>query len=221
MSQQPHVDLKHYRRLRAILTRHQNAAVKSVPRTAFRKLAKTFGLLKGDKLLLESEGELTILFDFLIYHHRQRGKTLVQKYLARLPAADDPDEAVVRRAMGSPRFSVFEVTAARPRVGVAVRDRARGGTLFVVDEGLSRSAKPGAFFALRLLPLPDYWMTSGAGFPLRRQVVQLIRRVFLPALRMTEGHPLAHLSPEAEDELATVVTGAAIKDGTTGAIEFR
>ena len=85
MNQQPQVDLRRHRRLRIILTNHQNSAVKAVPRTAFRKWAKTFGLVEGRKLLLESDGELTILLDFLIYHHRQRGTTLVQKYLATLP----------------------------------------------------------------------------------------------------------------------------------------
>ena len=127
MKQQPQVDLIHHRRLRAVLTHHQNRAVQSVPRTAFRKWAKTFGLGEGDKLLLESEGELTILLDFLIYHHRQRGRTLAQKYLAGLPPSDDPDETLVRRAMAGPRFAMFEVTESHSFTGVVVRDLVRGG----------------------------------------------------------------------------------------------
>jgi hypothetical protein len=101
MNRQLRVDLKHHRRLRAVLTSHQNRAVQSVPRTTFRKWAQTFGLVEGDKLLLESEGELTILLDFLIDHHRQRGKTLVQKYLAKLPLTDEPEEKLVRPATNS------------------------------------------------------------------------------------------------------------------------
>jgi hypothetical protein len=66
MTHPPLVNLKHLRRLRAILTRHQNAAVRSVPRSALRKWAKTFGLLQDDHLLLESDGEMTIPFDFLV-----------------------------------------------------------------------------------------------------------------------------------------------------------
>ena len=54
---QPNVDLRRHRRLRAVLTNHQNLAVRSVPRTAFRKWGKKFGLVEGDKLLLDSEGE--------------------------------------------------------------------------------------------------------------------------------------------------------------------
>lgn len=221
MNQQPRVDLKHHRRLRAILTHHQNRAVQSVPRTAFRKWAKTFGLVEGDKLLLNSDGELTILLDFLIYHHRQRGRSLAQKYLARMPPTDDPDEMLVRRAMTTPRYSMLKIMESHSFTGVVVRDLVRGGTLFVVDEAMSASAKPGLLLASRLLPLPDYWMTSGAGFPLSPEVAETVKQVFLPIVKMTEGGDLDHLSPVAEDELAAVVIGAAMSDGTTGDIEFK
>lgn len=45
---------------------------------------------------------------------------------------DDPEEAPVRRAMGSPQFSIFEVTESHSFIGVVVRDLVRGST-FVVD----------------------------------------------------------------------------------------
>ena len=195
--------------------------MKAVPRTAFRKWAKTFGLVEGRKLLLESDGELTILLDFLIYHHRQRGTTLVQKYLATLPPSDDPDETLVRQAMAGARYSMFEVLRAHSFTGVAVHDLVRGGRAFVVDEMMSTSMKPGQLLASRLLPLPDYWMTGGAGVPLSPEVVEIVKRLFLPTLEMMEGDASAHLSPEAEDELASVVIGAAMRDGTAGDIEFK
>jgi hypothetical protein len=44
-----------YRRLRVILRKHQNAAVKTISGTTFRKCAKTFGMLDGKKLMLESD----------------------------------------------------------------------------------------------------------------------------------------------------------------------
>lgn len=221
MKRTPAIDLRHHRRLRAILRHHQNAATTTVPRAAILKWAREFGIAEGDTLQLESNDELIILFDFLIYHHRRRGRTLAQNYLAGLPPTQDPDETMIRQAMGSPTFSAFNVRAARPSVGVEVRDLVRGGTTFVVDEALSTSVRPNAFLALRLLPLPGYAMTSGAGFPLSRDVVGTIKQLFLTALRGTEGTDLTHLSPEAEDELATVITGAAFIDGTTAAIHFK
>jgi hypothetical protein len=39
-------------------------------------------------------------------------------------------------------------------------------------------------------------------------------------LKLTEGK-LADLSPAAHEELATVVIGAAMRDGTTSQIEYR
>ena len=123
--------------------------------------------------------------------------------------------------MAGPRFSMFELMESHSFTGVVVRDLVRGGRTFVVDEALSTSAKPGLLLACRLLPLPDYWMTSGAGFPLSPEVVQTVQQVFLPALKVLEGRDMTRLSPEAEDELAVVVIGAAMREGTTGDIEFR
>lgn len=57
----PPVDWERHRRLRAILRRHQNAVVETISRTALQRAAKEFGLLKGNKLLLETEDELTSL----------------------------------------------------------------------------------------------------------------------------------------------------------------
>ena len=57
--------------------------------------------------------ELTILLDFLIYHHRQRERTLVQKYLASLPPSD-----------GDGEFSVLDVQG----YGVALVHQ-RGGAM--------------------------------------------------------------------------------------------
>src|SRR5687768_14110791 len=129
----PAIDLNHHRRLRAILKNHQNRAAKTVPRTAFRKWARTFDLLVGDLLLVETDAELTILFDFLIYHPRQRGRTLAQKYLASLPPTNDPDETLIRHAMANPRYALLKVTASHSFTGVTARDLLRGTTAFVVD----------------------------------------------------------------------------------------
>lgn len=214
------VDLKHHRRLRAILSHHQNAAVETVPQTAFRKWGQTFGLLEGRNILLESEGELTIFFDFLVYHHRARGRTLARNYLAKLPPSDDPDEALVRHAMENPRFSIFKIVESHPFTGVAMHDLVRGGTVFVVDEAMSTSVKPGRTLAYRLLPLADYWMTSGAGFPASQDVVNLAESMFPRPLGLTDEHRSNPISSEAEDKLAAAVTKAAFEEGTTGNIGF-
>jgi hypothetical protein len=208
--------------LRSLLRDHQNAVVETVPLTTFTKAAKAFGLLAGKKLMLESNDELTILFDHIIYDRSNRGRIPVQRYLAKLPPTQDQDEELVRRAMEHARFSIFELEEVHPGRGVAVRDRVRGGEpLFVVDEALSSTVRAKRLFAFRLLPFPNYWMTSGGGFPLRRSTVTAATRLLFHVLRLTGGGDLTYLSPEAEQELARVVIGIGFEEGTTSEIKYR
>ncbi|MGE5608006.1 MAG: hypothetical protein ACM359_02020 [Bacillota bacterium] len=214
------INLDHYRRLRERMLRHHNALVKTTPRSTFRKCAKRLGLLEGNTLGVESESELIILTDYCLYSHRQRGRNLVEKYLAKLPPADDPDEQGLREAMSNARFSLFRVEQVIRGTGVFVRDLVRGDGLFVVDELLSRTMRQGRLLGGRLVPFPDYWITTGAGFPVSQETVALVQAIFLPALKFTEGD-LSQLRPAADEELATVVIGAALQEGTTSDIEYR
>jgi len=212
-------DWEEYQRLRVILRQHQNAAVKTISGFTFRKCAKTFGMLDGNKLMLESESELTILMDFCIYSHRQK-RTLMEKYLAKLPPTDDADEKVVREAMSQSRYSMYRIEKIIQGSGLHVHDLVRGNRLFLVDETLSKTLKTGALLGGRLIPLPGYWITTGACFPLSEEVVEDVEEVFLRALKMTEGD-VSSLSAEAEEELAAVVIGAAMEDGTTSMVDYQ
>ena len=117
-----------YHRLRGLLTHHQNAACKTISRGLLRSSAKMFGMLEGNKLLLESDSELTILMDFCIYSRHQKGKTVVEKYLAKLPPTDDADEKMVREAMAHPRFSMYRAEKVIRGSGLHVRDVGSPGT---------------------------------------------------------------------------------------------
>lgn len=214
------IDLEAYRHLRTILCQHQNAAVKTISRTTLHKCAKTFGMLDGNNLMLDSDSELTILMDFCIYSHRQKGKSLTGKYLAKLAPTEAGDEAVVREAMARPRYSMYRIEKSIPGSGLHVRDLVRGDSLFLVDKMLSKTLKSGRVLGGRLIPTPSYWITTGACFPLSEDVVAEVEGTFLPALRMTEGD-LTSLSEKAEEELATVVIGAGMEGGTTSMVRYQ
>ena len=217
----PAIDLARHRELRAVLRRHQTAAAKTVPVAVFRRYARRFGLLQGDQLLLESEEELTILWDFCLYTHRHRGRPFVETYLSKLPPADDPDEQLIRAAMTKVRFAVIEVERVEPGTGVVARDLARGESYFVVDEGLSQSARPGWHLAYRVLPLPDYWATTGGGFPVSEVVALSVQEARPKQSRVGRSRRKPDpppLSAGDEFEFALVITTWAFEEGTTALI---
>jgi hypothetical protein len=186
---------------------------------AIGSVAAEFGLIERDTLLLNSEEEMVILFDHLIYG--RGGRTPVQKYLAKLPVTRDPDKLLVREAMSRPRYSMFEVEEAHRGTGVTMRDLVRDDSLLVVDEGLSRSMRRGRALAYRLLPSPEYWMTTGGGFPLSREAVAEIRDTFLQGLRATEGPDLSRLSAKVEVELERAIIRVGFQEGGTARVRYQ
>jgi hypothetical protein len=220
MNDSPAVDLDHHRRLRAILREHQNGAAGTCSAAAFRRAAKEFGLLEGNQLGLESDEELIILVDHVIYDRPDRGKTAVRRYLSKLPKADDPDERAVRDAMAGHRYSVFRVEAVHAGTGLALCDLVRGDRLFVVDEAMSGTIARGATLSTRVLPLPDYWLTSGAGFPISAEGAALVESIFRPALELAEDEPPAVLAKLPLD-LAVMAIGTGFMEGSTGRVGYR
>jgi hypothetical protein len=213
------INLDEYRRLRDLIRRHHSAVVETLPRATLLKCAKMFGLLRKNKLLLESESELTILMDYCIYTHRQRGRSLMDLYLAKLVTTNDPADQEIAEAMLKARFSIFKFQQVHPGRGVTVVDLVRGDSLLLVDEALSRSMAKGSVLATRVLPFPSFWVTTGAGFPISEDVLWLVMKVLVNQFLLTEGD-LSHLSVEADAELATTVIGAAFKEKTTASVSY-
>ena len=56
-------------------------------------------------------------------------------------------------------------------------------TLFVVDENFSKTLEKGTLVGGRLLPLPQYWITTGSCFPLTVAAAEMIDDELIPRLR--------------------------------------
>jgi hypothetical protein len=207
----PSVDADRYRTLRAVASRHQNAAVAKVSKTAMNRGATDMGLLDGKTMLLETDQELTILFDHLIYDRVSRGKTPMQRYLDKLPETDDADEALVRGGMSRQVLTLFEIEKVEHGTGLLGRDLLRDRTHFVVDELLSISASPGQTLVLRLLDLGDWFIASGAGFPITSELAAELRELPVPDPE----------TPKDREALAAKIIAAGFESGCTGAVEFR
>src|SRR5262249_10357399 len=80
------------------------------------------------------------------------------------------DEHRLLRAMLRAEYGLLEITRTVHGVGVHVIERLRGAERFVADVGFSQTARPGGALATRLVPLGDWWKTSGAPLPMTREV---------------------------------------------------
>ena len=215
----PEVDLDRHRRLRAVLQKHQNAAVKSLSKAAMQRAGEALGIMEGSQLYLETDAELTIFFDHALYDRTTRGKTPIQRYLAKLPTTDDPDEQLVRAAMADARVSLYLIEQLDGHHGVSFRDLTTGETRFAVDESLARTGTVGTVMVYRLLPLPTYDLPNGAGFPVSPEA----------ALALTEAwqdfgqgkNPTDLSDPAAREAWAAILYTLGFAEGGTGMIGFR
>jgi hypothetical protein len=182
-----------------------------------------FGLLDGDELMLDTDDELKILFDYMIYSHRGRrnGRTPVERYLSKLKPTDDPDEQLVRAAMAGAVFSLYQVRGLVPPLGVHLDDSICGKRRFVVDESLSRCDAVGMVVAGRLLPFGEYDVFSGGMFPLGEQAIADICDIFLPVINANGRAGSATLTPDEQSDLATAALAAGFADGSTSHVSFQ
>jgi hypothetical protein len=171
----------------------QTAALKNIPHSSFLPHAKRIGLSDGKVLFTDDMVELSLAFDLAVYT-ASAGRTRAIDRCARkrLPASS-PDEALVLRALQASRFSIFRTIGRCEPAGVLLEDLMRGGAISLLDEGLEKSAEPGATFAMRVAPIEEFVITCGAIVPIRIEIFDEIIDF------LTDGAPDAELAALADN----------------------
>jgi hypothetical protein len=160
-------DVERYRRLRALAMDLNHRIIKIIPRRAFEEVGEAIGIRHNDVLVFDSEDMSSVLMDCCLYDWFERGRNVVQRYAEEKPAKPGTDEGYLLQAYLRAKYRILVVRSAVPGAGLHCRDVLNNEELFVMDLGLSQSAKAGkTVFATRTIHLGEYSMTSGAGLPI-------------------------------------------------------
>ena len=180
--------LDRYRRFRMLSKEHNSAAVKRTPTDAFIEQARRLGIARGRTLRLNSEDELALVWDLVIYARREGRQRALDRYASSQQLPSDSDEARVLSAMLAARFAFVRVERRHPAAGLIVSDLLREEELWLVDEGLEATAPVGCTFATRLYAPEDFHMTAGVIVPLDRSLLAsvLVRRPRLARVDLDE-----------------------------------
>lgn len=199
-------DVERYRRLRALGMDLNHRIIKTIPRRAFEEVGEAIGIRHNDVLVFESKDMTSVLMDCCLYDWLENGKSVVQRYSEAHPATPETDQGYLLQAYLQAKYRVLVVQSAVPAAGLHCRDVLNNEELFLMDLGLSQSAKDAnAVFATRTIPLGEYWMTSGAGLPINSK--QAARQ----ALSRIESEKSKWL--EAPDSVALWVVRACLSAG--------
>jgi hypothetical protein len=164
--------LDRYRDLRAISTRHHNAALAFVSRSTILEHAKRLGLAAGRTLVAENREAMTLLFDLNLYTAKEGRSRAVDRYARAAKPLPDSDEAHMLDAMRHPRFSVWRVERKHETAGLVVTDVLRETEEWLVDENLEQSVPNGAVFAARVCKPESFAMTCGVVVPLTSELIE-------------------------------------------------
>jgi hypothetical protein len=167
--------LARYRRWRKISVDHHSAASRHLSRQAILDGARRLGLCRGRQIIADSGDELTLIADFALYTAGKGRLRGIDRYARAAALPPGSDEAFVLDAMCAAPFGLWRVQRRHEMVGVIVSDLSEeesGERIWLVDEGLDKSAAPGSAFAARLARFGDFAMHSGVVVPLDRAMLE-------------------------------------------------
>jgi hypothetical protein len=161
-----------YPRLRKVGRELNLELVKQLPKPAVPECGKKLGLVKAGVLIINNDDEIAVLYDYCLHHHRRDSKNVIERRLDQSGPASDAQERTMLESMLKFRFSAFRVTEIKPRQGATVLDLVHGMDFGLVDIGLSETGSEGIILIGRLLPVDDFYMSSGTLIPLTEAVYQ-------------------------------------------------
>jgi hypothetical protein len=128
-------------------------------------ISKLMGISEGKTLVLDSEEELNFIMDFSLYEYQVQGKTFLQKYKEENLQLDEK-EAQLLEAKLSAYSSLFKIIEVQPaNATITLSDIFNHGKeVKIIDINFSRTARPGLLMFTRIVPFPDFNMTSGIFF---------------------------------------------------------
>jgi hypothetical protein len=129
---------------------------------SIRAVGKSLGIWQGGTLVLESEEEFNFIMDFSLFEYLVKGKNFIQRYQEKISELE-PKESEFIKAQLSSYTSLFKIMETEPddarvTLGDIFND---GQEVKVININLSQTAQPGLLVFTRILPFPEFNMTSG------------------------------------------------------------
>jgi hypothetical protein len=135
-------------------------------------------LLQDGNVIAASEDDLDMLADTVLFLPDAAGQRVIDRYAAGL--TDRSERAFARRLAGG-HLSVWEIGGRHPLGGVLVDDAmGRRKRRHLMDEGLTRTAKPGMLLGMRLFDAGPFACGLGILIPMQRLETMLLRAAALP-----------------------------------------
>jgi len=166
--------VKHYRRYRTVgKILNQKIIDAYVTKEVIEQAARVLGLVKNRQLVFDSEYEMSVLMDFVLYEVPLRGKTVVQRYQEEKGGSDKVEKELLN-AMVAAQTSIFRVEQIwKTKRQLGLQELVgKGRQLILTDIGLSQSIIDKIVVFFRVVEVADIVMTSGMSFAFSNDIEQ-------------------------------------------------
>ncbi len=166
-------DVDRYKRLRLVGRRLNERLTATVPKRAMEDIGRSLGILRNGILIFGSEHVTNVHMDCCLYDWMEGGRNLVRKFAEKSPPPEGSDEREVLDAALRARYSLLKIEELVPGAGVRATDLLRDREIFLIDMGMSSCPGiEGGALATRIIPIGEFWMTSGAILPMDGNAVE-------------------------------------------------
>lgn len=189
--------------------------------------AQRLGLLQahpdGGKPLFafESESEMAVFSDYAVFNCLQGGRSAVAHYLATHPPPPDSLEHTVLQGMVRAWYSIFLFVRSVGTVGADLFDLLRGEYVHLADKGFHATGQPGLVVAMRVIPLPDLAICSGAALPVTPDLLFAIERSLTPLLGRDLQAGFRKLTPAKAADFVALVMKRLLAEGAAERIAYQ
>jgi SEC-C motif len=212
--------LARYQHLRQTGLQLNHRLAETLSKSALDEGGRKLGILKGGRLVLESEDQIAVLVDFCIYDVRREGVNAIERYLAASPPPPGSDESVLLEAMRQAHYALLVIESHVRGLGAHVRDLLRDEALFLVDVGFSRTAPVGLILAARVMAPEGIAQTTGAPLPVGLLLGEERAGLLQSLGSKYKGTDFRSLSPQKASELAASIIRTALQRGAAQLIAY-
>lgn len=195
---------KRYRKLSMDIVK--NEILKSIPKDIIKASAKKLGFYQNKSIAIESERNLDILFNYVVFHYVGNGHKIIDRFLIKNKRSDEDahDEYMtILNAFKNRGYGLLFVNSTFNNGGVDVTDILNHRQFLLMDEGLSMSAPKRMVIATEYLHFRDFAITTGAALPINacaKEVLSVVEK------HVTKEEKFENLSIKSQSYIATRIT---------------
>lgn len=159
--------IKRYRNIRQMLGDLYPKFVSCLDKETIQRCASRLGILQGNSLLINTEHENKLFFDYCIYQHKQGDLSGIQRSFKTFAKMYDKERFEVFEIASQGYFAYLDIIDFVEEEGLVVYDRLRDTMHLMIDNGLNKVAKSLHYYTLvtHVMDFKDFLVTTGASTP--------------------------------------------------------